>query len=609
MGFSMTIDELKEKASNLPLTPGVYIMRDKNDVVIYVGKAKKLRNRVSQYFQDMSSHSTKTRMMVSRIHHFEVIVAASEFEALVLECAQIKRYQPKYNILLKDDKGYPFIRIDSKSLYPKMTLSNRTSNDGSLYFGPFGSRGVTADIIESITKIFRLPSCNKVFPRDIGKDRVCLHYHMGQCDGWCQKDTQQSEYSTRMMQVQQLLSGNYQKVYNNIQKQMLSAADSMQFEIAANLRDRLNAIENLGKKQLVSAKSFADTDVIGFAQTESKACFTVLHYQCGQLLDKDYEIYSYQESPRTSLSSLVHQYYLTRGFAPRVILLPFDLDDMDIYSQILQKMYGRAVQIKVPQRGVNVRLIDLACRNALEEAERITTKEEKHFAVQVHLGKMLSIGTPRRIESFDISNISGTDIVGSMVVFQDGKPKKSDYKRFKIQDLSNQDDYASMEQIIKRRFLHYINRDSGFDEMPDLLLVDGGCNHASIALTTLESLDITIPVFGMVKDNRHRTRALVSAQGHEVAIDTNQSIFSFIGTIQEETHRFAITYHRQLRSNRLKQSELDMIEGIGPSRKEKLLRAFHSVKGISKASLSELEKHLPKNVAKAVYMHFNKDNL
>lgn len=600
----MHLTELKEKALSLPLAPGVYIMKDKADKVIYVGKAMKLKNRVSQYFQDTASHNAKTRIMVSKVDHFDVIVAASEFEALVLECSLIKRHQPKYNILLKDDKGYPYLRLDMHEKYPQITLVNKPSDDGAGYYGPFGSRGATNAALQAIRTALKLPGCSKKFPRDIDKERPCLNFHMNNCAGWCRSVKTQDEYRSVMEQARQLLLGNYKAVSEQIRKQMLSAADDLNFELAASFRDRLNAVENLGKKQLVTAGSMSDTDVIGFAQTETKACFCVLHFRDGNLLDKDSEILPSAEDENAALSALVKQYYWSRGFAPRIILLPQEIDDVDLFEQLLLQQFNKKTRIKVPKRGDKVRLIELAAKNAKEEAERVTDKEDRINATLEKLGKMLMLETPKRIESFDISNISGTDIVASMVVFEDGKPRRSEYKHFRIEGLDNQDDYASMAQVVRRRFTHYLQQDAGFDKAPDLLLIDGGAVHANTALNVLDELKLNFPVYGMVKDDRHRTRALITPDGNEIAIDGQQSVFALVGNIQEETHRFAINYHRKLRSKRLKYSELDSIPGIGPKRKQELLKMFKSLTGIASAQLSELERILPRDAAVAVYQHF-----
>ena len=602
----MTFAELKEKALSLPYAPGVYIMRDKTDKVIYVGKAKKLKNRVSQYFQDTASHTPKTKLMVSKIHHFDVIVASSEFEALVLECSLIKRYMPKYNILLKDDKGYPYLRLDMREIYPKITLVNKVADDGAEYFGPYGGRSMTHDIIEAIRLTLKLPGCHKQFPRDVGKDRPCLNYHMNQCAGWCQAGKSAIEYRQTIEQARQLLLGNYKQVAEQIRQQMLQCADNLEFELAASLRDRLKSVENLGQKQLVTAGTLADTDVVGYAETETKACFAVLHFSLGNLLDKDYEVFPRPDDSKEAVSSLIKQYYLGRGLAPKIVLLPFEIEDSELFSELMEQKFGRKSKLRIPQRGDNMRLVELATKNASEEAERVTDKDERVNATLEMFGKMLGIPAPKRMESFDISNIAGTDIVASMVVFEDGRPKKSDYRRFKVEGLSDQDDYASMHQVVKRRLVHYQAGDRGFEKAPDLLLIDGGVNHAKVAVEALRELGLSFPVFGMVKDDRHRTRALVTPEGQEISIDSKQNIFSMVGNIQEETHRFAITYHRQLRSKRLRYSELDNIPGIGPKRKQELLRQFKSLTAIGQATIPELERLLPKDAAAAVFHHFHK---
>lgn len=604
----MTFEELKDKALTLPLAPGVYIMRDASNQVIYVGKAKKLKNRVSQYFQDSASHSVKTRAMVSKIDHFDIIVAASEFEALVLECSLIKRYMPRYNILLKDDKGYPYLRLDMTEEYPKITMVNKLAHDGASYFGPYGSRSMTQNVLETIRLTLKLPGCSRQFPRDLGKDRPCLNYHMNQCRGWCQLSRSPGEYRAVMEQAKLLLSGNYQKLTQDLRQEMLEASNHLEFERAAELRDRMKAVEALGQKQLVTAGSMADTDVIGYYQTAAKACFVVLHYSGGNLLDKEYEIFPAQDNEASAVSSLVKQFYLARGIAPKVVLLPVAMEDGELFSDLMLQNSGRRTHFRVPQRGDNVQLVNRAVENARQEAERVTSREERISGTLLLLGKMLSLEqAPRRLESFDISNLAGTDIVASMVVFVDGKPCKKDYKRFKVEGLADQDDYGSMRQVVTRRYTHYSQGDAGFDQAPDVILIDGGAAHARAACEALEALGLSFPVFGMVKDNKHRTRALITADGREIALDVNPAVFALIGTIQEETHRFAITYNRELRSKRLRYSRLDEIPGVGPKRKELLLKRFRSISAISAASLAELEAILPKDAASAVYIHFHKE--
>lgn len=602
----MTKEELRDRALSLPLSPGVYIMMDKSGQVIYVGKAKKLKNRVSQYFQDSSAHTPKTRKMVSKIDSFDVIIAASEFEALVLECSLIKRHMPKYNILLKDDKGYPYIRVDLREDYPKMTMVGRTQSDGASYFGPYGGRGVTQNAIDTILRAFRLPMCAKVFPRDQGKDRPCLNHQMGLCDAWCRPAMRQEAYHTRMEQAVLILQGKYRDVADTLREQMEQEAEALHFEAAALLRDRLRAIEALGQKQLVTAATMADTDAIGFFQSEAKACFAVLHYVGGNLLDKDYEILEVADSASDAVSALVKQYYLSRGASPKNILLPCEIDDRESFEQLLTQQQGRRIRIRVPQRGDGVQLVARANANAREEAERVTTREERISGALTLLGSMLGCEAPARIESYDISHTAGTDIVASMVVFQNGRPLKRAYRHFKLENMENQDDYAAMHQVLTRRFRHYLAGDDGFSEKPDLLLIDGGLAHANTAVDALNALGLSIRTVGMVKDGRHRTRALITPEGQEIGIAATPAVFSLVGRIQEETHRFAIEYHRKLRSKRVRASELDGIDGVGDKRKAALLRAFRSVAAIREATEEQLAAVVPKNTARSIYAHFHR---
>ena len=605
----MTFDELKEKAHALPLKPGVYIMQDAKNVVIYVGKAKALKNRVSQYFANLASHTEKTRAMVSQIDHFDVIVADSEFEALVLENSLIKRHQPRYNILLKDDKGYPYIRLTVKEEYPKFSLANKAAEDGARYFGPYGSRGNTQNIIDALRVALRLPSCNKKFPRDIGKERPCLNYHMGQCDGYCRKDMDQSRYREAIDQAVRLLEGKFQEVGDELKAEMELAAEELRFEKAAELRDRYKAIELLGKRQKVVAGSLADTDVVGFHKGEAtKSCFVVLHFVEGELAAKDWDLIDtpMEEETADILSALVRQYYGGRGNLPRQILLPCELEDEVPLMRMLSEDAGRKVELVTPQRGAKMDLIRLANKNAVEEVERWTTREERQSKLMELLGKMLDLEEPpRRIESYDISNQGADDIVASMVVYVNARPLKRDYRHFKLKDMDGPDDYASMEQVLTRRFKRYLEGDEKFADKPDLLLIDGGVNHANVAVKVLETLGLSIPIFGMVKDDRHRTRALVTPEGREIGIQGNQAIFSLIGQIQEETHRFAIEFHRQQQNQRVKGSVLDQIPGVGEKRRSDLLKHFKSIKKIREATQAQLAEVVPKNTAQAVFDYFH----
>ena len=605
----MTFDELKEKAHALPLKPGVYIMQDAKNVVIYVGKAKALKNRVSQYFANLASHTEKTRAMVSQIDHFDVIVADSEFEALVLENSLIKRHQPRYNILLKDDKGYPYIRLTVKEEYPKFSLANRAAEDGARYFGPYGSRGNTQNIIDALRVALRLPSCNKKFPRDIGKERPCLNYHMGQCDGYCRKDMDQSRYREAIDQAVRLLEGKFQEVGDELKAEMELAAEELRFEKAAELRDRYRAIELLGKRQKVVAGSLADTDVVGFHRGQAtRSCFVVLHFVEGELAAKDWDLIDtpMEEETADILSALVRQYYGGRGNLPRQILLPCELEDEVPLMRMLSEDAGRKVELITPQRGAKMDLIRLANKNAVEEVERWTTREERQSKLMELLGKLLDLEEPpRRIESYDISNQGADDIVASMVVYVNARPLKRDYRHFKLKDMDGPDDYASMEQVLTRRFKRYLEGDEKFADKPDLLLIDGGVNHANVAVKVLETLGLSIPIFGMVKDDRHRTRALVTPEGKEIGIQGNQAIFSLIGQIQEETHRFAIEFHRQQQNQRVKGSVLDQIPGVGEKRRSDLLKHFKSIKKIKEATQAQLAEVVPKNAAQAVYDYFH----
>ncbi len=605
----MTFDELKEKAHALPLKPGVYIMQDAKNVVIYVGKAKALKNRVSQYFANLASHTEKTRAMVSQIDHFDVIVADSEFEALVLENSLIKRHQPRYNILLKDDKGYPYIRLTVKEEYPRFSLANKAAEDGARYFGPYGSRGNTQNIIDALRVALRLPSCNKKFPRDIGKERPCLNYHMGQCDGYCRKDMDQSRYRETIDQAVRLLEGKFQEVGDELKAEMELAAEELRFEKAAELRDRYKAIELLGKRQKVVAGSLADTDVVGFHKGEAtKSCFVVLHFVEGELAAKDWDLIDtpLEEETADILSALVRQYYGGRGNLPRQILLPCELEDEVPLMRMLSEDAGRKVELVTPQRGAKMDLIRLANKNAVEEVERWTTREERQSKLMELLGKMLDLeAPPRRIESYDISNQGADDIVASMVVYVNARPLKRDYRHFKLKDMDGPDDYASMEQVLTRRFKRYLEGDEKFADKPDLLLIDGGVNHANVAVKVLEMLGLSIPIFGMVKDDRHRTRALVTPEGREIGIQGNQAIFSLIGQIQEETHRFAIEFHRQQQNQRVKGSVLDQIPGVGEKRRSDLLKHFKSIKKIREATQAQLAEVVPKNTAQAVFDYFH----
>lgn len=581
-------------------------MLDEHGEVIYVGKAKKLKNRVSSYFH--GEHLPKVAAMVEKVRDFNVIVAGSEFEALVLENSLIKQHKPHYNILLKDDKGYPFIRLDMREEYPKMTLANRLGKDGARYFGPFGGRGQTYDIISTVSKALLLPDCARRFPRDIGKERPCLNYHMGSCAGWCLRDSSAEDYRKRMMQAALILEGKSKELTLELKSQMEQAAGELRFERAAELRDRLRAIEALTNRQRVIATAFADTDAIGFCRG-AKSCFAVLHFVDGSLVGKDVEMMDEPlEDDSEAMSDLVRQYYTAhRGGWPKSILLPCEIDDREDMERLLSEASGRRIYIETPRRGERMRLIESAALNAREEIQRRTTAAQRRSKTLEWLQKALELRDfPGRIEAFDISNLGPTGIVAAMTVHVDGRPLKRDYRRFRIKDLDGTDDYASMYQAVYRRFSRYREGDEKFSSLPDLLLIDGGDAHAATAEKALADLGLEVPVFGMVKDDRHRTRALVNSSGHEIGIKSNQAVFALVGSIQEETHRFAIEYQRSLR-NEAYASELDRIPGVGEKRRTDLIKYFKSVKAIRGASLEQLALVVPKNTAAAIYAHFHSE--
>jgi len=604
----MTREELKGKANDLPLVPGVYLMMDKTGRVIYVGKAKKLKNRVSQYFQDTAAHNGKTRAMVANIDRFDTIFVSSEFEALVLENSLIKRHMPRYNILLKDDKGYPFVRL-SREPYPRFSLVNRMADDGARYFGPFGGRHETRLALEAICSALKLPTCSRKFPRDIDKERPCLNYHMGRCDGFCRSKMTEEEYTRRMEQAAALLEGKGKKLIRDMTAKMAEEAENLRFEQAAALRDRINAIKALSNKQTVIAGICADTDVWGVYRGAGKSCCAVLHIEDGQLTGRETQLFSAynEESEEEMLAAITSQYYLPRAMLPREILLSADSGDCAELSEVLTQRAGHKVWVHVPQRGEKAELLAMAARNAREEAERATSAAERSDHTLITLARMTGLDAPpERMESYDISNTGSSDIVASMVVYQGTKPLKSAYRRFQIKELDGHpDDYASMQEVLRRRLQRAADGDEKFLPLPDLFLIDGGVTHARAAQEITAQFDCHVPVLGMVKDDRHRTRALVTPEGGEIGIDANQAVFSLIGQIQEETHRFAVTYHHQKHGKSAMQSSLDDIPGIGPKRREALRKRFGTIRAIREAGVEALSAVLPQSAAEAVWHHFH----
>ena len=607
----MTREELKKKAGELPLVPGVYLMMDKTGKVIYVGKAKKLKNRVSQYFQDTAAHSGKTRAMVANVDRFDTIFAASEFEALVLENSLIKRHMPRYNILLKDDKGYPFVRL-SGGEYPRFSLVNRIADDGTRYFGPFGGRHETRVALEAVCAALKLPTCSRQFPRDIGRDRPCLNHHMGRCDAFCRPGLAAEEYRRRIEQAAALLEGKGKSLLREMTAQMEQAAEALQFEQAAAIRDRINAVRALSNRQNVIAGICADTDIWGVCRGAGKSCCVVLHVEDGQLAGREFQLFSAYngEDEGEMLSAVTAQYYLPRAVLPREILLPADSGDCEELSEVLSRRAGHKVRVHVPKRGEKADLLAMAERNAREETERATSAAERSEHTLRLLAQMAALpAPPRRMEAFDISNTGGADIAASMVVWQGTKPLRSAYRKFRIRELDGApDDYASMQEVLRRRLARAAGGDEKFLPLPDLFLIDGGVTHAKAAQAVADEFGCTVPILGMVKDDRHRTRALVSPEGGEIGIAAEPAVLALIGQIQEETHRCAVTYHHQRHGKSTVRSTLDDIPGIGPKRREALRKRFGSLKAIRAASREELAAVLPRDAAEAVWRYFHPEN-
>lgn len=604
----MTFEELKEKAHRLPTEPGVYLMHDKSGTVIYVGKAKVLRNRVSQYFADLASHTLKTRRMVSNIDSFETIFAATELDALLLENTLIKKYKPKYNILLKDDKGYPFIRIEAGA-YPRLTVANRREPDGARYFGPYGGRGTANHAIRLLSETFLLPSCSRRFPRDIGKERPCLQLDMGKCCGVCTGKISEEEYDRLIAQCQQVLEGKSEELSAQLQEQMEQAAEDMEFERAAVFRDRVRAIERLRQSRIAVVTGGADTDALAFALRGSRACIVRLSYRSGILVDRTSVLLDGLDEgdAADALESFIQQYYTKLSWAPKLVCLSHALEEPELVEEYLTSLRGTKCALLFPQKGEKRREVQLALDNAALELAEAEDLEQRTGKTLQLLQQMLGLPEPpRRMESFDISNTMGSDPVASMVVFQNGKPLKSAYKKFKIKTAQGGDDYGSMAEVIGRRLDRALAGDESFLPLPDIFLIDGGAGQAQIALEQLRQrgLELAIPVYGMVKDDHHRTRALVTAEGQEFGIAATPAVFALLGRLQEEVHRFAIEYHRSLRGKRMRRSSLDGIPGLGEAREKKLLKRFGTVRAVAAASVDELSSVLPGPVAQAVYDHF-----
>lgn len=604
----MTREQLKERVRKLPMQPGVYLHKDKTGKVIYVGKAKALRNRVSNYFQAPERLNAKTRQLVSHIDDFDIIVTQTEFEALVLENSMIKKYKPKYNILLKDDKGYPYIRLSQNAPYPAFSVVSRPEEDGARYFGPYPGRVAARRAIDTISEALHLKTCSRVFPRDIGKERPCLNQHMGRCCAPCTGKVSSEEYRALIAEAVSLFEGDAKKLERELTERMNAAAEDLQFERAAMLRDRLRAVQKLSARQHVVAGAFAETDAVAFVQGQTRACVCVLHYAAGALQDKEYTLFHLTESDGAEvLSAFIKQYYAQRSTAPKNLLLSHEIEDAAAVAEYLGNIAGRKVELAVPQRGERRDLTRLAEKNACEEIERHEQQSERRYKSLELLQRMTGmIALPLRLEAYDISNFAGQDTVGSMVVFAEGQPKRSDYRKFKIECAANgQDDYASMREMLTRRVQRYVDGDEKFSPLPNAFLIDGGLGHVRVCQEVLDKFRLDTPCFGMVKDDRHRTRALVAPDGREFGISATPALFALIGRIQEEVHRFAITYNRQLGGKKVRGSTLDKIEGVGEKRRGQLLRHFGSIEGIKHATEEELARIVPRNTAHAVYAYFH----
>ncbi len=621
------IFDIEEELKKLPSLPGVYIMHDKHDEIIYVGKAVNLKNRVRQYFQSSRNKGVKIEQMVQRISRFEYIVTDSELEALVLECNLIKEHRPKYNTMLKDDKSYPFIKVTLGEEFPRVVFSRRMKKDKSRYFGPFTSAGAVRDTIDLINKIYKLRNCTRVLPRDIGKERPCLYYHIGQCDAPCQGKISREEYRHRVDEALEFLNGNYAPVFDMLQKKMEQASDAMEFEKAAEYRELIDSVRQVAQRQKITHGDGDDKDVIAMAVEGADAVVQVFFIRGGKMIGRDhfYLQVAPQDTKPIILSSFIKQYYAGTPFVPHELMLENEIDDHEIVEEWLSQKRGQKVFLRVPKKGTKEKLVELASENAAivlkKDRERIKREEGRTIGAVHEIEQLLGINRAMRMEAYDISNINGFESVGSMIVYEKGKPRRSDYRKFKIQTVHGPDDYASLEEVPTRRFRHGLKEQKelsekgmdfemgSFSRFPDLILMDGGRGQVNVALRVLEDLGISIPVCGMVKDDFHRTRGIYF-NNEELPIDTHSEAFHLVTRIQDEAHRFAIEYHRSLRSREQVHSILDDIDGIGPTRRKALMRTFQSLEGIRDASLEELTNAPSMNArsAKAVYDYFHKEN-
>lgn len=586
----MTIDE---KLKRLPDLPGVYIMRDKLGTIIYVGKAKNLKNRVRQYFHDSGNHSTKVIAMVSNITDFEYIVVDNEYEALCLESNLIKENKPKYNILLKDDKHYPYLKVTVRDKYPQLKVVRRIENDGARYFGPYSGRGTVKNTVDAVKRIFKIQHCKKMFPRDIGKERPCLYNSMGRCMAPCTGNIDETEYKKQFDEICDFLEGNQSKLIKKIEKEMYEAARTLKFEKAAALRNRADGIRKLDESQKVISEKNRDIDAFAIAEDGDIAAIRIFFIRGGKMTGDD----TYREKnavyleKETLLQDFLHSYYSGENIIPDIVICDIPKESAESFSKWLTEKKGKNVECRNPERGELRALLDMAEKNAKISLSQykidVLSKNNKERAISELKEALCLQKNPNRIEAYDISNTSGSENVGSMVVFTDGKPDKNEYKKFKIKYIVGSNDYDCMREVLSRRFLRYIEKDKSFSKLPDIILIDGGVGHLTAAKEALNNLAIDVPTFGMVKDDHHRTRGLVCDSG-EISISIQSSAMRLITHIQDEAHRFAITYHKELRSKKTFESSLDDIAGVGETRKKALMKHFKSIKKIKVATIKEL---------------------
>ena len=606
--------DIQEELKKLPGKPGVYLMHDADDTIIYVGKAISLKNRVRQYFQTSRNKGPKIERMVTHIARFEYIVTDSELEALVLECNLIKEHRPKYNTMLKDDKAYPYIKVTVNEDFPRILFSHQMKKDKAKYFGPYTSAGAVKDTIELLRKLYDIRSCNKSLPKEIGKDRPCLYYHIHQCKAPCQGYISKEEYGEQIKKAISFLNGNYNDIIKELTGKMTEAAEEMRFEQAAEYRDLIDSVRRIGERQKITNSDGEDKDVIALAMDKEDAVAQVFFIRNGKLIGREHYYLRIGEEEQKSevLLTFMKQFYSGTPFIPREIMISEEIAEQELMEEYLGSKRGQKVRIRVPKKGSKEKMVELAERNAQivldQDRERIKREEGRTVGAVKEIARWLNLPSIDRIEAYDISNISGFQSVGSMIVYEKGKPKRADYRKFKIKWVQGPNDYASMEEVLTRRFTHESKGEyDSFSILPDLILMDGGRGQVNIARKVLGELGIDIPVCGMVKDDNHRTRG-VYFNNVEIPIDTSGEGFHLVTRIQDEAHRFAIEYHRSLRSKEQVHSVLDDIPGIGETRRKALMRRFRSVENIRDASVEELSQTESMNVqsAEAVYQFFHR---